>query len=61
MPPQGYVVLGALGWNFRRSRVGKTTICQFGRRHPVATAVVLLGFNAWIWPHVYGPILGRTR
>jgi len=53
MPPQGAVLAGALVWNFQRSRVGKTTISMFARRHPLATAVVLVVGNAWIWPHLY--------
>lgn len=57
MPPQGYLLaLGAavpLGWNYRNSRVGKPTISGWGREHPVVTAVALVGFNAFIWPHLF--------
>jgi len=53
MPPQGAVLAGALVWNFQRSRVGKTTISMFARRHPLVTAVVLVVGNTWIWPHLY--------
>lgn len=57
MPPQaavlGAALAGILGWNYQRSTVDKKTISMWGREHPVATAVVLVGFNAWIWPHLY--------
>jgi hypothetical protein len=55
MPPQGAVLAGALVWNFQRSLVGKTTISMLARRHPLVSAVALVGFNAWIWPHLYRP------
>ena len=53
MPPQGVGLLAALGWNWHRSRRGKRTISMLGREHPIAAALVLVGFNAWIWPHLY--------
>ena len=53
MPPQGYVIGGGLALNYLQSRLGGPTISQLGRRHPIVTAVVLVGFNAWIWPHLY--------
>lgn len=57
MPPQGYVLaFGAglpLGWNYRRSLQGQTTISMWGREHPIVTAAALVAFNAWIWPHLY--------
>ena len=43
MPPQGYLILGGLGWNYVASRMGKPTISMFARRHKVETAVVLVG------------------
>jgi len=52
-PPQAYLVLGGLAWNYQRSLVGKPTISMFCRRHPAAFAVAASAFNAWIWPHVY--------
>jgi hypothetical protein len=53
MPPQAYLVLGGLAWNYQRSRVGKPTISMFCRRHPAAFAVAASAVNAWIWPHIY--------
>jgi len=54
VPPQGAVLAAALAWNYQRSRTGKPTISQTARRHPIASAALLLGFNAYIWPHIYG-------
>lgn len=56
MPPQGYVVLGGIGLNYVAHRRHKTTICQFARLHPIATALVLGGGNLWLWPHIYRPL-----
>lgn len=53
MPPQGYVVLSGIGLNYVAHRLGRPTICSFARRHKVATAVVLVGVNVWLWPHPY--------
>lgn len=53
MPPQGYVVLGGLAWNYLRSRQGKPTISMFCRRHKGETAVVLAGALAWFVPHIW--------
>ena len=50
MPPQGYVVLGGLGWNYVASRMGKRTISMFAREHKAETAAVLIGTLAWLVP-----------
>jgi len=55
MPPQAYALGAVLGWNYQRSRTGKPTISQTARRHPLVSATVLVGFNVWIWPHLYRP------
>ena len=49
----------ALAWNYQRSLVGRTTISQFARRHPIATAVVLIVGNGWLVPHLYPSLLER--
>lgn len=51
MPPQGYVVLGGLGWNYIASRTGKPTISMFARRHKVIAVVIWCGATVWILPH----------
>jgi hypothetical protein len=53
MPPQGVALAGALVWNYSRSKRGKVTISMKLREHPELTAVALLGFNVYIWPHLY--------
>ena len=53
MPPQALALGAVLGWNYQRSRTGKVTISQFARLHPIATAVVLIGGNGWLVPHLY--------
>lgn len=53
MPPQGYLILGGLGWNYVASRMGKPTISMFARRHKVETAVVLVGGLTWLVPHLF--------
>jgi hypothetical protein len=53
MPPQGAVLAGALVWNYTRSKRGKTTISMLARRHPIVSGGMLVGFNAWIVPHLY--------
>ena len=53
MPPQAALVLGGLGWNYQRSRAGKTTISQLARRHPIVTSVMLIAGNGWLVPHLY--------
>lgn len=52
MPPQGYLILGGLAWNFTRSRQGKPTISMFARRHKAATVAVVLAGVTWFLPHV---------
>jgi len=56
MPPQGAVLAGALagtlGWNYRRSRVGKTTISMLLRRHPDAFVIGWAGLSLWLIPHI---------
>lgn len=51
MPPQGYVVLGGLAWNYAASRMGQPTISQFARRHKVLAVVVWCGVTVWLIPH----------
>lgn len=53
MPPQGFVIIGGLGWNYLRSRQGKPTISMFARRHKTETAVILVGALAWFVPHIF--------
>lgn len=61
MPPQGVaLVLGAgvpLGWNYARSRAGKSTISMFLRRHPVAFTVGMIVangiLNGWLPGHIH--------
>ena len=59
MPPQALALGAVLGWNYQRSRVGKVTISQFARRHPLVTAVVLVAGNGWLVPHLYPGLLLR--
>ena len=60
MPPQALALGAVLGWNYQRSRVGKVTISQVARRHPIVTAVVLIGGNGFLVPHFYPGLLRRT-
>lgn len=53
MPPQGYVVLSGLGANYVCSLLGLPTISQFARRHKLATALVMVGANAFLIPHFF--------
>jgi hypothetical protein len=53
VPPQAYLVAAGLVWNYQRSRVGKSTISMFCRRHELAFAIGAAAVNAWIWPHIY--------
>ena len=48
-PPQIYALAGIIAWNWQRDTVGKGTICQWARSHPLALTVAL----AWVLPHVY--------
>jgi len=56
MPPQGAVLAGALagtlGWNYRRSLRGQTTISMLLREHPVAFLVGWVGLTLWLVPHI---------
>lgn len=51
MPPQGIAIVGAIAWNWRRSRVGKPTISMFARRHKALSVGVWLAGTAWLIPH----------
>lgn len=51
MPPQGYLVLGGLGWNYIASRLGKPTISMWARRHKVIAVAVWCGATVWVIPH----------
>ena len=53
MPPQAYLILTGLAWNYTRSRQGKPTISMFARRHKAASAVVIAGTVAWLVPHLF--------
>jgi len=56
MPPQGAVLAGALagtlGWNYRRSLRGQTTISMLLREHPAAFLVGWAGLTLWLVPHI---------
>jgi hypothetical protein len=51
MPPQGYVVLGGLAWNYARSRRGKPTISMFARQHRALAVTTWCGLTVWLVPH----------
>ena len=55
MPPQALALGAVLGWNFQRSRVGKSTISQFSRRHKAAFIVSWAALNLWLVPHIIAP------
>lgn len=48
MPPQAYVIGGALVWNYWRDKAGKQTISQWCRAHPKTFIAGL----CWFVPHV---------
>ena len=48
MPPQAYVIGGALVWNYRRDKAGKLTISQWSRAHPE----LFIAGMCWLIPHV---------
>lgn len=52
MPPQGYVIVGGLAWNYVAAEMGKPTISMFARRHKAATVAVVVGGVAWFLPHI---------
>jgi hypothetical protein len=53
MPPQAYLVAAGLAWNWQRSRVGKSTISMFCRRHRCATVAVVGAALGWFLPHIW--------
>ena len=52
MPPQGYVVLAGLGWNYAASRSGRPTISRFCAHHKPLTLAATAAVVAWWGYHI---------